>query len=186
MRVLLSVLVAVPVASSPAWAALIGFEEQAVGTNVTSQYAAQGVVFASVPNPGSNNTATILDFPFFGVRSLGPGGPAPNFGGTLIMSFAPLVTSVGNWVLDDQSPITVTAFNAANVPVGMVVLDGLGSPAEFWSLSHAAGIARVEMVPANQLDGWAVDDLTFTPIPAPGSIGLMLMAAGVAVRRRRA
>ncbi len=164
-------------------AVVIGFEEQPVGADITNQYQALGIVFDSVPNSGSSNTATVTSSAIFGNRAVGPGGPAPNFGGTLIMLFATPATTVGSWVFDEQSPTTVTAYDINNIPVGSHVLDGQSSPPEFWSLSHAAGIARVEIVPTNTVDGWVVDDVTFTLVPSLGTLPLLAFSA--AFRRRR-
>jgi hypothetical protein len=107
------------------------------------------------------------------------GGQA--IGGTLLLHFPIAVSEVSSLFIDDQLPVTVTAFNTRSEIVGTAV----SNPNLFdgWGISSPSGISRVELAGGYFAfgipDGWGIDNLTFTPVPEPSSILLLVVAAAI-------
>lgn len=142
------------------------------GASITSQYASRGVVFNSVPIPGSTQaTTTRINSPATtsGITFLMPNGPVPNSGGTLILTFSPPVYRVGSYFIDDNLPVQVTAFDASSNIVGTATSDGKNTGFDYWQITNSTGIVRVQMSGGSYTptiyDGWGIDDLSFVPIP---------------------
>ena len=163
----------------------------ASGTEVTDQFAPWGVTFASAPGSGATKVTTVIDYvpTTSGSNSLGPGGPSPNLGGTLILSFDPAVVTVGSAILDDQIAVRVTARDPSGNVVGTAGSDPQ-QPFDRWTLSTSsrAGISRVELAggyfsPAAP-DGFLIDDLRFEQVPEPAGSVALLAVPMLALRRR--
>ena len=165
------------------------------GAEITAQYASWGVTFDSVRAPGATQVTNVIDFlatPSL-PNYLSPGGPSPYNGGTLILDFSVPVLYVGSYFIDDQFPVQVTAYDSGGGVVGSTSSDGSNIGFDWWDLSYAPGIAKVEMAGGywtypTSPDGWGIDDLTYSVSPAPGAI--LLGSIGVSLvgwlRRRRA
>lgn len=150
------------------------------GTEITTQYASLGIIFGSVPISGATHSTTIVDYvgTTSGRNELGPNGPRPAIGGTLILTFATPVRSVGSFFIDDQKPVVVTAFDASGNIVGRARSDGTEVGFDSWQITDALGISRVEMAGGYFIggpDGWGIDDLRFTLIPEPAAVSIFLM-----------
>lgn len=138
------------------------------GTEITDQYESMGVLFGSMDcASGAAQITTIVDF----VTTTGPPnllapcGPNPNNGSTMVLTFDPPTTDMSAWVVDDQFPVVVTAFDEGNNVVDQTQSDGSPVCCDQITVSHPGGIARVEMVGGfwapDQPDGWGIDDLLF-------------------------
>lgn len=154
------------------------------GTEVIDQYAEWGIVFDAVTQNGAQQTTDIIDFldTPSAVNMLAPGGPQPFHGGTLILNFTVPVFEAGAFFVDDGFVVDVFAYDASDMVVDTDQSDGNASGFDEWSVSHGAGIVRVELVSRNIIDGWGIDDLSYTQVPAPGAVALL--ALGVFACRR--
>jgi len=195
------------VAASTAEAAFINFDEDANGnpivaptnfsstTALTTLYTSLGVTFSG---PGGNDGGAILDVASnFGV----PARSGRNFlafnRGALLndggiptdpesILFSTLVSEVSIWASGGGSggTFTLTAFDASNTQVAIDIEVVASSTYGELLVSYAPGIQRVVLT---SLDNTFVyDDLSFTPVPEPGSLALLgIGALGVASRLRR-
>lgn len=160
----------------PATPVLIDFETfpdgspVAGGTEIINQYQPVGVTFGSVCATGATLVTNIINFvtTVSSPNSLVPCGPAPKNGGTMILTFTTPVTDFSVSVVDDQFPVQVTAFNQAGAQVGQTQSDGSNVCCDQVRLASAGGIKVVRMVGGffspDQPDGWAIDNLGFTPL----------------------
>lgn len=195
-------------AASQAHAVTITFENLAVGTTLSNQYAALGVVFtpnafsgAGAPsgNWATNTDMTIVsssggDVGGLGAPSLVSGNILRSFGGWLnengdpsfLMTFSTPITaiSVDFAGVSDFANSTLIAFAGAS-QVGMVA----GTTAGQFTLSLVgAGITSVAVTPGFFSDWVGIDNINFTPsvVPEPGTYAMMgLGIALLALKRRR-
>jgi hypothetical protein len=198
-------------AASPARTETITFEELAVGSVLSDQYDALGVVFSGSPfsGPGTstsgepwatNSDMTIVSSAGSDVGSLGTpplvsgnvlrsqnGWRSENGDPSFLMTFSTAISSISVDFAGVSSPIDVRLFvyDGADL-LATVVVNGTGQI----TLSHAAeSITHVAVSPGSYDDWVCVDNVVFEPVPEP-SLGAM-MSLGVAVlgvvaRRRRA
>ena len=160
----------------------IDFEQYSAYTQITNQYAGEGVLFTN---------ALQLVAPFYdyfdyppqsgsGVITNDPNDP-------IQVNFTGNVLDVSGWYADGDG-VTVTAYSASNAVLD--VFNGaavLGSNDQFDVSSTTGPIAYVTISDVGgNADSETVDDLTFT-VPEPGSLPLLgsglLMAIG-ALRRK--
>lgn len=192
VAIFFAILTALLLSGSLAGAGLIDFENLADGEIVTTQYSGQGVNFAGQTIAlQAGGLLNEFEFP-------------PRSGVTVVVSdvgelgiaFNAPQASVGGF-FTHFSPITLTAFDALDNPVGSstsaagdnTVSSG-NPPNEFLGTSSLTGILRVAIV--GLPNEFTLDDLTFTSlppvidVPEPG-IGLleigMLALSAVAVSR---
>lgn len=195
-------------AAAQASAVTINFDNLAAGTTLSTQYAALGAVFT--PNafsgagtstsgePWATNTHMLLaDSTGGNVGSLVPsalisGTVLRSFSGWLsedgdasfLVSFSTPVSSFsaafGN--VTDAADVTIWAYNGSTL-LGSVS----GTQGGEFTLSFSAdAITSVAVRPGSYIDYVAVDNISFAPVPEPGSYLLMgLGLAAFALRQRR-
>jgi len=198
-------------AASPAFAVTITFEDLAVGTTLSSQYAAQGVSFSgntfsgagssTSGQPWATNTnmgivsSTGTDVGGLGVPSLVSGNILRSFNGWLsengdpsfLMSFSAPVSSVSVDFagVSTAADVTMWAYNGATL-VGTISGSATG---QFSLALAAAAITSVAVRPGTYDDWVGVDNIVFAPVPETSTYAMMalgLAVLGVAARRRRA
>jgi hypothetical protein len=180
-------------ASAPAFAVSIDFDDGTLGASVGAQYSAQGVTFSNADFstnfglPGSSGA--------LGIRATDNGGLGNSFAwleaNAVSASFVPDVFMVSIVGIDvGGNGITIKAYDSF---VGGALLDsetifGTGAGVgEFYTVtSNSAAIKRVEIFQETTqfTDGIVLDDLMFSqevPVPEPGAA--MLFAAGLLVVR---
>ena len=161
------------------------------GTDITDQYASWGVTFSSNPSSYATQVTNIIDtmLTSSGINFLAPGGPAPYHGGTLILEFSVAVVEVGAYFIDDNMPVDVLAYDAGMNIIDTLSSDGNPTGFEAWTITYPNGIARVLMVGKNLdgdlLDGWGIDDLSYTFIPEPATLLLLALGLPVVMKRKR-
>ena len=182
------------VASNPAHAALITFEDLSDGDVVTNQYS--GVVFSSVP--GQLNVITTQPGIGFGDDFLctATGGTGLNCTSETILTFTNLVNNLSFWQVGDNdvgvvalvdvftngvfsATVNILGFNDFNTP-NLVDLTGFSnvSSIRIHSITDGGGLGW---------DNFSFDDGQVPPVPLPGSIGLLAVAlGGLGVLRRKA
>lgn len=182
------------VASNPAHAALITFEDLSNGDVVTNQYS--GVVFSSVA--GQANVITTQPGIGFGDDFLctATGGTGLNCTSETILTFTNLVNNLSFWQVGDNdvgvvalvdvftngvfsATVNILGFNDFNTP-NLVDLTGFlnVSSIRIHSITDGGGLGW---------DNFSFDDGQVPPVPLPGSIGLLAVAlGGLGVLRRKA
>ncbi len=195
-------------AAAQAGATTLSFNELAASTTLANQYAALGAVFTpnAFTGPGSsasgepwatNTHMTVVSSQGPDVGSVGsstlvggnvlrsrPGWLSENGDASFRVSFSTPVTSFSADFADvtEFADVTIWAYN------GTALLGSVsGTAAGDFTLSYAAAaITSVAIRPGNYFDYVAVDNITFAPVPEPGSYLLMgLGLAVLALRRRR-
>lgn len=193
-------------AASPSRATTLTFDELAVGTTLSNQYAAMGVVFApnAFSGPGgptgswaSNTDMTIVSASGADVGGL---GTPPLLSGNVLRSF-------NGWLGENGDPsfnmLFSTPVSSVSVDFGGVstaadvrlfVYNGAtllgtvaGSTTGQFTLSFSApSITRVAVTPGSFNDWVGVDNINFAPVPEPSVYAMMgLGVALLAFRRRR-
>jgi hypothetical protein len=163
--------------------AVITFDEFPVGTEISNQYAGQGVLFLAGSNTGNLPIIAwdgdMLTWPVL--------SPQPLYAGDFGMQFTTPVSEVeftsGYWneigtgVINVWSPSAFLLASLSNTVIGpeQISISGLGNIGSIYfnSLHDPAGAD--------------IDNLGFTPIPAPGAILLGSIGIGLVgwLRRRR-
>ena len=143
------------------------------GAEITDDYASPlppllaGVTFDSICTEGATQVTYVMDnvTTSSSPNSLGPCGPAPYIGDTLILNFDPPVIEMSASIVDDEYPVVVSAYDAGDSLVDQTQSDGVRSTIDQITVS-GSGIKRVEMVggykPLGNPDGWGIDDLVFS------------------------
>lgn len=196
-------------AAAPASATTLSFDELAVGSTLSTQYASLGAVFTANAFSGagtsSSGEAWAGNTDMSIVASAGAdvgdlGAPAGLVSGHLLRSY-------GRWLEEDGDPsfaITfageATGFSAAfagvstgsdvtlyaylgSTLVGTVAGSGSGQ----FVLSFAGPVTRVAVRPGSFDDWVGVDNINYslTPIPEPGTVAMMSFGLGWLVWRQR-
>jgi hypothetical protein len=199
-------------AASPAWAVTITFEDLAVGTVLSNQYAAQGVTFSAnaFTGPGSSTSlqpwATNSDMT---IVSSAPGGDVGVFLGTPPLVSGNVLRSFTNWLGEDgdasflmsfSTPINSISVTFAGVSaaadVTMWAYNGatqLGTVSgatvgQFTLTFAAAAITSVAVRPGSYNDWVGVDNVVFAPVPETSTYAMMALGMallGLAVRRSK-
>ena len=163
--------------------AVITFDEFPVGTVISNQYAGQGVIF--LPGNITGNLPIIawdIDMPTDPVLS-----PQPLYNGDFSMQFTTPVTdvqfvsgywnTVGTGVIGVYDPGMNLLATLSNTVIGpeQITISGLGN------------IGTIYFNSISDPYGADIDNLGFTPIPAPGAILLGSIGVGLVgwLRRRR-
>lgn len=138
------------------------FDNLAVGTQVTSQYAAShGVIFSSpqgayIENDGSNPTSPVLGAPgFLGQLTL-----------TLVSSKNPSVSASAPAIAFDvgyidDSGVEIKWYDAAGRELGQMTADEFGIEYVLLTDPRGRGIRTVTLDTSNDTNGAAIDNLTF-------------------------
>ena len=183
------------VASFDAW------PEYTVANNL---YSAQGLTL-SLPGGGD---MPVYDWAAIGrVTTSSPnvvaavGGPGFTFSTAIDANFAAPITEVGAYMGNDQGiydgsfqDYTLSLYDAANTLVGSLTVTANQNTSvdQFLGLRSTLPFVRARFendnwVTVNQGLSATIDDLTFSTVPEPASLGavLLLTAAGFARRRRQ-
>jgi len=179
-----TILIVVAGLASAAPTTLITFDEFPLGTAISTQYAPQGVIFS----------AATYNLPVISMNGAMPtqpilrpdGGPSTYAGDFWIKFTTPAIDvqfdsgywdGVGNGVINvyDQYMNPLASLTNTTTGVNVTDLSGLGRISYIYFNSVADGA------------GADIDNLGFTPIPAPGAILLGGIGAGLVgwLRRRR-
>lgn len=162
----------------------INFEQYGAYTQITNQYAGQGISFTNALQLVAP-AYDYFDFPPHsgsGVITNDPNDP-------IEVDFTGHVTSVSGWYADPFDGVTVTAYSASNAVLDVfngAAVDGSNDQFEV----SGGGIAYITIsdVDGNS-DSETVDDLAVTT-PEPGSLALLgsglLMAIGTLRRKIKA
>lgn len=196
---------------APAAATTLTFEDSAIGSTLSGQYAGQGVVFAPNAFSGSgapggswatNTDMTIVDSTLEGTLDADVGAlgdPAGTVSGHVLRSFNGWLNENGDpsFSMLFSTPVASVsaAFAGVDEPanVRMLAYDGatlvgtaIGSvtTGQFTLLLTAPRITRVDVAAGWYLDWVAVDNISFAPVPEPGRGLLLLMGATMLVLLR--
>lgn len=174
----------------------IDFEGQAEGTDATSLYSGMGVTFsANAGNPVIDNN------PFSFAYNAGSGTGVLSIDTApagLGLQFAAAASSV-EFFFSDTAPLgdyVISAFDSSSALLESftLTLADIGAASDRWLgfVRGSADISRVTVVPNEGADAFALDDLRFGAagrLPEPASLGLVglaLVGAGFAARKRKA
>jgi len=164
--------------------AVINFSEFPLGTVISNQYAPQGVIFSAATY---NLPVIDNDFAMPGTPILRPDGGPTTYQGDFWMQFTTPVLDVdfdsGYWdtigagVIGVYDPSAVLLASYSNTLIGV----------EHISISGLGQIGNIYFNSVNDGNGGDIDNLDFTPIPAPGAILLGSLGVGLVswLRRRR-
>jgi len=183
MKSLLSVLGALLLTAGAASAATITFSENPVGTAIDTQYAGLGVVF--LPGLGTGMLPVIADdtdMPDTPV--LRPDGGISTYAGDFYIAFLTPVTSVsfqsGYW--NDIGTGLIQIFDASFNVLGAFTNTTTGP--EDMTFSGLGSITYLYFNSYNDPFGADIDNLSFAPVPEPGSALLLAAGLGMLARRR--
>jgi hypothetical protein len=183
-HIAVAVFLAVP-ASLFAAPVLINFDDLNDTETITGQFA--GITFANAIALSAGVSLNEFEFP---PRS--GSNVASDDGGPIRLAFAQPASAVGGY-FTYAVPVTVSAFNAANVLLGSVSSlfssnmglsgDGGSSPNELIQLAFS-NIAYVTFAGSSLGGSFTVDDLTYTlsettppPVPEPAMGSLLILGA---------
>lgn len=184
-------------------ATVLGFDDVASGTSLTTQYAAQGVADFNASVLGAQGSAKALDHETLWLPATVSGQNLGYMNATI--EFAGGVDRVGAWLYKYNGTQFLTALDAAQNVLMSVSVDVSSSDSSFFDfvgVRSSAKDIRYVVIGNNDLSqqslAWNVsghaafyDNLSFSPIPAvpePQTWVLMLLCLaliGATVRRRR-
>lgn len=160
--------------------AVLTFEGLADLTPVTTQFAGLGVTFANATAITSGISLNEIQFPpNSGISAVfDDGAPITGNFSTPVSSFSGLFTYI--------TPITITAFDAANSPVGSATslfsvntASSGNVPNEVLTVSSSANIVRFSITGLSTGSSFVLDDFRFTQVvPEPSSAVTFLLAGG--------
>lgn len=173
--------------TSIARADVITFEDLDDSTPVITRY--PNLVFSNATAITSGVTLNEFEFPpHSGINVVFDDG------GPMSITFTTPVSNVGAY-FTYNTRITIVAYDGANNPIATITsvfdnneaLSGdLGShPNEFLVFSMLGGISRITITGSLTGSSFVMDDLTFTAIPEPGTIFLLLTGSGMLVGLRK-
>lgn len=175
-------LAAALVATAPAHAVTIGFDDRSHLEAVTNQYAGLGVTFAG---------ATILQAPNYNVESYPPHSGTNviyNEVGDIRLTFSSLISNFSAYA-STSSTLVLTAYGVGGNVIGFSSLGQTLNTNAFIGIT-GNGIASVLFSSGSQ-NNTTLDDITFDAMtsaaPEPGTWAMMILGfgfAGVALRRR--
>ncbi len=164
----------------------ITFDEFALGTVITNQYASEGVLFAAVTFNApvlSQNTA-MPDAPI-----LRPDGGPSTFAGDFDIIFTTAVTMVtfdsGFW--DEIGTAQIDLYDTFNNLILSATNTVIG--VETMTFSGLGNISRIYFNSVGDPAGGDIDNLSFQPIPEPSGVLLFsvgMLVVGRALRQRAA
>ena len=154
----------------------INFEGFADGTAITTQYA--GITFSNATIQTAGVSLNEFEFPpHSGVNVVFDNG------GPITITFGSAVTGVGAF-FTYAMPLTVEAFNSAGTMIASTnslfssneALSGVAgsSPNEFIQVGSPSGISSIEIFGSSSGTSLVMDDLTYSSVPEPGSLALLL------------
>jgi len=164
--------------------AVITFSEYPLDTVISNQYAPQGVIFSAATY---NLPKTSLNGAMPSAPVLRPDGGPSMFAGDFWMQFTiPVLDvdfdsgywdSVGTAVIDVYDPSAVLLTSLTNAGTGV----------EHFGISGLGQIGKIYFNSVADAAGGDIDNLGFTPIPAPGAILLGSIGVGLVgwLKRRR-
>jgi hypothetical protein len=173
--------------TSIARADVITFEGLSDSTSVNTQYL--NLVFSNATAITSDVTLNEFEFPpNSGVNVVFDDG------GPMSITFTTPVLSVGGY-FTYSTRITIVAYDAANIPIATMTSafdnnealsgDPGSQPNEFIVFSMPSGISRITITGSLTGSSFVMDDLTFTAIPEPGTIFLLLTGSGMLAAFRK-
>jgi hypothetical protein len=167
-------------AAATAGATTIDFEQYTQGTQITNQYAAQGITFTNAEE------LTVPNYYSYGYPPHSGSGVINNWpDATLTMTFSTPQTLVSGYYSSGLDS-TVTAYDSMGNLVATVFLPFSYTTTSMFSIS-GTGITTVDF--NTSLATWlTLDDVSFnSPVPEPSSIALLgtgLLAGAGALRRK--
>jgi MYXO-CTERM domain-containing protein len=169
------------------------------GTNMGEQYASLGVHFSAWEDgaPAIADAAEIF-------AALFPNPPANegnawfnldaedafgNRADIMRVEFDAPVNDV-SWYTDSEGGppapgIRFEAYDADGFLIETVFVGDTGFPMFQFTQFTMDGISRIDMLQPADGWGWSIDNLSFTPVPAPGALALLGLAGLASSRRRR-
>lgn len=161
---------------------ILPFEDLSDSTPVTNQYSGLGVIFSKAIILTEGTSLNEFEFPpRSGVQVVSDDG------GPMTINFTTPVLNVGGY-FTYAVPLTLSFYDTLNNLEGTVASafssnmafsgDPGSNPNEFLSFAWAPGISSMVIAGDPEGDSFTMDDLTATPVPAPGT--LLLLGSGVA------
>jgi hypothetical protein len=169
----------------------INFEQYGSFTEITNQYASQGVTFVNAMELVAPDLDT-LDYPPHSGSGVitNDSGDFDYLADPITVTFAPGATDITGWY-SDPNGMTVTAYDQSN-DVLATFLGGATNEAnaEFSITSDVTGISYIVISDdLGSTDYVTVDDLSYTLTPEPGSfvlLGTGLLGIAGVLRRKLA
>jgi len=168
--------------AAPSFAAFIEFDEYAVGTEISNQYAAQGVVFQAVPN----GKLPIISWDY-AMTTEPVLSPNPPYAGDFYMIFTGLgatnVSFISGW-WDGDGTGDVDVYDPSDNLLAS--LTNIGTGVYTFNLAAYGTIGKIYFNSISDPAGADIDNLSFNSVPEPATLLLLgLGLAGIASLRRK-